>query len=97
MTTRTARPPGDPHTVIGLIYRIIDEPRRAACTIAILVLPLCVAAQALGTGPVFGVPIAWIGGAGSVSGTAVLAWLRRRDRKRAASGMPVGPRMSRSV
>jgi hypothetical protein len=83
MTTRANRPSGDPRTVIGLIYRIIDEPRRAACTIAILVLPLCVAAQALGSGPVFGVPVAWIGGVGSVSGTAVLAWLRRRARKRA--------------
>jgi hypothetical protein len=83
VTTRTGRSSGDPHTVIGLIYRIIDEPRRAACTIAILVLPLCVATQALGGGSVFGAPVAWIGGAGSVSGTAVLAWLRRRARKRA--------------
>ncbi|MGW5721899.1 hypothetical protein ACWEVP_37395 [Amycolatopsis sp. NPDC003865] len=85
MTTRTGRPPGDPRTVIGLIFRIIDEPRRAACAVSILVLPLCVAAQVLGSGPVFGVPLAWIGGAGSVSGTAVLALLRRRARKRAGA------------
>lgn len=32
MTTRTDRQPGDPRTVIGLMYRIIDQPRRAACT-----------------------------------------------------------------
>lgn len=83
MTTQTGRPPGDPHTVIGLIYRIIDEPRRAACTIAILVLPLCVVAQVLGNGPAIGMPVVWLGGAGSASGTAVLAWLRRRARQRA--------------
>ncbi|GAB3474550.1 hypothetical protein GCM10027521_03160 [Amycolatopsis cihanbeyliensis] len=69
--------------MIGLIYRIIDEPRRAACTIAILVLPLGVVSQVLGSGSVFGVPVAWIGGACSALGTAVLAWLRRRARKRA--------------
>jgi hypothetical protein len=85
MTTRTGRPSGDPRTVIGLIFRIIDEPRRAACTIAILILPLCVVAQVLGSGPVFGVPVAWIGGVGSVSGTTVLALLRRRVRNRAVA------------
>jgi hypothetical protein len=85
MTTRTGRPPGDPRTVIGLIFRIIDEPRRAACTVSILVLPLCVAAQVFGSGPVFGVPLACIGGAGSISGTAALALLRRRSRKRSGA------------
>lgn len=83
MTTRTGRPSGDPRTVVGLIYRIIDEPHRTACTVAILVLPLCAVAQVLGHGSLFGVPVTWIGTAASASGTGVMVWLRRRARNRA--------------
>ncbi|OLF08563.1 hypothetical protein BU204_34285 [Actinophytocola xanthii] len=65
--------------MVGLIYRIVDVPRRTLCAVAILALPCGVLAQVAGAPPVLGIPASGIGvGVGSLS--ILAAWVAHRRR-----------------
>src|SRR5690349_14554258 len=80
--TRSNGPSSDPRTVIALIFRVLDEPRRALCAIAITAPLIGTIAQLSGARPVLGVSMGWIGTAGGFLLAALLAWLRRKARTR---------------
>jgi hypothetical protein len=71
----------DPVTVIGLIFRVVDEPRRAF-TLAIILLPVLAAVVqvAAPTAVLAGLPAPafWWSGTGAVG----LGWLARLIRRR---------------
>jgi hypothetical protein len=75
VTTRH-RASEDPETVIGLIYRIVDEPRRAF-TLAVILLPVLASVVQI-TGPTatlagFATPAVWWSGTEALG----LGWLAR--------------------
>lgn len=89
--TPPSGPHDDPVTVVGLIYRVLNEPRRSLCAISILALPTGALAQLGGAQPLLGVPMGWIGLFGSTGGL-LLTWIasRRRGPPAASSGNDSG-------
>lgn len=84
MSASTGRP-GDPDSVVGLIYRIVDVSRRTLCAVAILALPCGALAHFAGAPPVFGIPASGIGV--GVSGLSILAaWVAHRLRGNRSDG-----------
>lgn len=79
--------PDDPQTWIGLIFRILDDPRRTLCAVVLSICPACVVAQSIATQPILDSPIMRTGLAGSISTAAALTWFRRRR----AGQKPDGP------
>lgn len=83
---RPSGPAEDPATLIALLYRVVDDPRRALCAVGILALPVSALTQLAGAQPVLGVPVGWAGVLASALGVSLTTWLTKRRRPVLQSG-----------
>lgn len=83
---RPSGPAEDPATLIALLYRIVDDPRRTLCAVGILALPISALTQLAGAQPVLGVPVGWVGILASALGVSLTTWSTKRRRPVLQSG-----------
>jgi hypothetical protein len=94
--TGSTNPAGDPATVIALIYRVLDEPRRTLNAIAVTSLPLGTLVQVLGAPQFVNVPWWCMGAGGTVTALAGSWLIAFRQKRRPSSLAPEIPAVDQS-